>query len=137
MDIADENPEQLGIVLQELPDISPPVLVRVYAYLGLGYIHLFLTKQLIWAKLNMSAMFLNNNPGDHFLDLSQHGVPFDDDINADRKCVGSSNGLAANPYTEDADGTICKANDGQYLSTDVIVNGPSINILSQRLSVYQ
>ena len=73
--------------------------MRVY-HLGLGYIHLFFDETIDLepvSKLNMSAMFLNNNPGDRFLDLSQHGVPFDDDINADRKCVGSSNGLALAP----------------------------------------
>ena len=143
LDIAgNENTEQLGVVLEEFPDVSPPVLVRVYAHLGEGYIHLFFDETIDLepiSKLNLSAMFLNNNPGDHFLQLSDYGVPFDDDISAPRKCVGSNNS-DANPYIEDDDGILCKNDGGQYLSSDVIVSGTSINISlteHQRVSVIE
>jgi len=76
-DIAgNENVDTFGILLSESPDITAPILVGCNLFLGTGIITIFFDETVDLtphSELNISALYVSNNPQDEYMNLGTFG----------------------------------------------------------------
>ena len=107
------NTEILEVKLVEAPDIVKPVLVRATVNYAIGRLSVSFNEFMYYnATLEGPRCDLCSGSGD----ASSETACTDLTGNAytDAKCEGGS--AAADPYTADADGSVCTTNTGTYTS---------------------
>ena len=148
-DIAgNKNAEQLGILLAESPDISPPVVLSANLYLGTGIITISFDETVDLtpiSELNVSAFYISNNPRDFYLNLGNdasqsseiaNGLPFDivkGDVLIDGLTVNISIPEAQRVLLIQRSGQ--PGGDGQALTLDSFPT--AVHDIGQLYSVYQ